>query len=168
MIIPNAGATGALTFQDPATGTPANPFNYIFGNNGLGIVATNSSNELSANDFFDPTAGPGAAVAGTPAANLLSMDFLASPTASGLFGIYAVEGTALTEWTDSNFDTQFFTNVPNGTGTVHIGDVLIPVPEPASIFMLLGPLAVALACLDRRGNRMSGLRNSSANSDSRS
>ncbi len=144
MIIPNAGDTGVLTFQDPATGIAANPANYIFANTGLGIVAANSTNVLSANDFFDPAAGPGAAVPGTPAANLLSLDFHASPAASGLFGIYAVEGTALTQWTDSNFTTQFFTNVPNGTGTVRIGDVLIPVPEPASLWMLLGPLTAAL------------------------
>ena len=38
--------------------------------------------------------------------------------ASGSFGIYAVQGAAFTQWTDSNFTPQFFTNVPDGTDTV--------------------------------------------------
>ena len=137
-IIPNAGATGTLTFQTPATGTPANPPSYIFGPNGLGISATNSVNILNANDFYNPGVGAGVPVPGLPGANLLQETFHASSNASGLFGIYADEGTALTQWTDSNFVTQFFTNVPSGTGRVLIGDVLIPslaVPEPSSLVL---------------------------------
>ena len=37
-IIPITG-TGTLIFNDPATGTPANPPGYVFGANGLGISA---------------------------------------------------------------------------------------------------------------------------------
>ncbi len=144
-ILPDAGATGTLTFQDPSTGTPANPSNYIFDGNGLGIAAVNGANTLSANDFYDPTIGPGATVPGTPGANLLQLDFLASSNASGLFGIYALEGAASTQWTDGNLTTQFFTNVPDGTGMVRIGEVLIPqeVPEPSSL-ILLGLAGAAL------------------------
>jgi len=40
-IVPDTGARGVLTFQDPMTGTAANPSNYIFGGNGFGIAATN-------------------------------------------------------------------------------------------------------------------------------
>jgi hypothetical protein len=145
-ILPDAGATGTLTFQDPATGTPPNPPNYIFGGNGLGIAATNGGSQLSVNDFFDPGIGPGAIVPGSPGANLLQMDFLASSNASGLFGIYALEGLALTQWTDSNATTQFFTNVPDGTGMVRVGDVLIAqsIPEPSSL-VLFGLAGAALA-----------------------
>jgi len=146
-IIPNAGATGTLTFQDPATGTPPNPPNYIFGSNGLGIAATNGGSLLSANDFFNPSVGSGVPVPGSPGANLLQMDFLASSNASGLFGIFAVEGPATTQWTDSKVTTQFFSNVPDGTGTVRIGDVLISqvIPEPTSIELLgLGGAALVL------------------------
>src|SRR6059058_5823129 len=51
VIVPDAGATGNLTFQDEATGTPPNPPNYILGNHGLGIVANNASTQLDADDF---------------------------------------------------------------------------------------------------------------------
>jgi PEP-CTERM motif len=133
-VIADAGATGTLTFQDPAIGTPPNPPSYVFGANGLGIASTNSASQLSANDFFDPGVGPGATVP-APGANLLLMDFLASPGAAGLFGIYAVQGAAFTQWTDGGQTTQFFTNVPDGTGTVRIGEVRA-VPEPSSLVML--------------------------------
>lgn len=147
-IIPESGASGTLTFQDPATGTPPIPPNYIFGSNGLGIAVSNGGSMLSANDFFDPTVGLGAPVPGAPGANLLQIDFQASSNASGLFGIFAVEGGASTQWTDSNLNTQFFTNVPNGTGLVEIGEVLVPqaqsVPEPPSL-ALLGLAGATLA-----------------------
>jgi len=148
-IIPGSGASGTLTFQDPATALPSPPPpNYIFGGNGLGIEVTNGASTLSANDFFDPTVGPGVSVPGSPGANLMQMDFLASLNASGLFGIYAVEGPASTQWLDSDANTQFFTNVPVGTGTVQIGEVLIAhaqsVPEPLSL-LLLGLAGTALA-----------------------
>jgi hypothetical protein len=146
-IVADAGATGTLMFQDPATGTPPNPANYVFGGSGLGILATNGGTQLSANDFFDPSIGPGAPVPGTPGANLLQVDFLASSNASGLFGIYAVEGAAGTQWTDANLNTQLFTNVPDGTGLVRIGEVLVQlsaVPEPSSL-VLLGIAGATLA-----------------------
>jgi hypothetical protein len=149
-IIPNSGASGTLTFEDPATGTPPIPPNYIFGSNGLGIAVTNGGSTLSANDFFDPSVGSGVPVPAAPGANLLQMDFLASSNAFGLFGIFAVEGAASTQWTDSNLNTQLFTNVPDGTSIVQIGEVLVAqvqsVPEPSS-FALLGMAGAVLAGL---------------------
>jgi PEP-CTERM motif len=160
-ILPQGGASGTLTFQDPATGMPPNPPNYIFGANGLGIAATNAGSMLSANDFFDPSVGPGVAVPGTPGANVLQMDFLVSSNASGLFGVYAREGAAATQWTDSNFNTQFFTNVPDGTGMVLIGDVLIlasAVPEPSAIVLLaLGCTALAAWRWRRKRSKRDGI-----------
>ena len=134
-IVPDMGTSGTVSFHTPATGTVANPPNYIFGTNGLGITATNMGTTLSANDFFDPGAGSGATGPGLPGANFLLMTFSASSNASGLFGIYAEEGPANTEWTDPSFSTQYFQNVPNGTGLVRIGDVLVPavVPEPSGL-----------------------------------
>ena len=149
-IIPNFGVSGTLTFHDPASGTAPNPANYIFGGNGLGIASTNGGSTLSANDFFNPSVGPGAPVPGAPGANLLQMDFLASSNASGLFGIYAVEGSGNTQWTDSNSTTQFFTNVPDFTGLVEIGEVLVSssaVPEPSSFWMMLWTFGVGGAAL---------------------
>jgi hypothetical protein len=141
-IIPDMGTTGTLTFQDPAIGTPPNPPSYIFDSSGLGIAATNQGSLLSANDFFDPSIGPGALVPGAPGANLLQVGFLASPSAMGLFGLYAVQGAAFTQWTDDSFTTQFFSDVPDGTGTMRIGEILVtpaapqPVPEPSSLALL--------------------------------
>jgi hypothetical protein len=153
-VIGESGSTGTLTFNDPATGTPSNPSNYVFDGNGLGIVVVNSGSTLTANDFFDPAVGPGVPVPGSPGANLLQMDFQAASNASGLFGVYAVEGAANTQWTDANFTTQFFTNVPDGTDMVKIGEILISqtVPEPSSI-VLLGLGGVALAAWQSRRKR---------------
>lgn len=155
-----AGATGTLSFQTPASGTPLAPSNYVFGANGLGIVAINSGSTLSANDSFDPAAGLGVAIPSAPGANLLELGFLASSNASGLFGIYADEGVATAQWTDSNFTTQLFSNVPDGTGTVLIGEVLVtapgvqPVPEPSSLTLLWmgGTVLGSCNCWRKRKN----------------
>ena len=141
--------------MDPATGTAPIPANYVFGGNGLGIAAINSGSMLTANDFYFNPGGPiGVSVPGSPGANLLQMDFLASSNASGLFGVYALEGPGLTQWSDPNFNTQFFTNVPSGTGMVLIGDVLIQgsVPEPSS-FVMLGLASATLAGWQLRRKR---------------
>jgi hypothetical protein len=159
-IIPDAGARGTVAFQDPATGTSANPSNYIFGVNGLGIAVVNNGSTLSANDFFMGIA-PGVSVPGTPGANLLQMDFLASSNASGLFGIYASEGAALNEWTDGNGNAQLFTNVPDGSGLVLVGSALISgvVPEPTSL-VLLAFGSAALAAWQLRSRRLAWMKRS--------
>ncbi len=150
VVVADAGATGAVTFQDPGAGTfPPPPPSYVFGSDGLGIaVPTNTGTLLSANDF---NVGTGSSVVpAAPGANLLQIDFLATSNASGLFGIYALEGIANTQWTDGDANQQFFTNVPEGTGMVRIGEVLITqsVPEPSSLILLalgLATLAVTRA-----------------------
>jgi hypothetical protein len=139
VIAPEGGAAGTLVFQDPGTGIVTNPANYVFtSGNTAGISVTNSGSQLSANDFdysFEGFSGLGG--------NLLQMDFLASGDASGVFGIYALEGQANSVWTDSNLNTQLFTNVPDGTGMVLIGEVDVTggvpsaVPEPSSLTLLV-------------------------------
>jgi PEP-CTERM motif len=151
-IVADSGATGTLVFQDPATGSPPPPSNYIFDANGLGIsvMNINGGSQLNANDFLDPDAGDGVPVPGAPGANLLQMDFQALSNASGLFGIYTLDGSANTLWNDANGDPQFFTNVPDNTGMVRIGEVLVAssVPEPSSL-VLLAAGTVILAFIRR-------------------
>ena len=144
-IIPDAGASGTLAFKDPSTGAYPNPGNYIFGGDGIGIAGVNSGSTLSASDFFIGI-GPGAVVSGTPGSNLLQMDFQASSNASGLFGIFALDGAALTEWTDGGGNAQLFTDVPDGSGMVRIGEVFVTqsVPEPSTL-LLLGLASAAVA-----------------------
>lgn len=149
-IIPIAGATGTLVFNDPATSTPAHPPGYVFGANGLDLTANNLGTSLGAYDFYDTSVAPGVSVPGSPGASLLQMTFSASSDASGLFGIYAEEGLANTLWTDASFTNQLFTNVPDGTGTVLIGEVQLPVqtgtvPEPSSLALLAFSGATLLA-----------------------
>jgi hypothetical protein len=151
-IVPEAGATGTLTFAGPATGPAAAPPNYIFASsNPLGILASNNGSTLSANDFADPTQVPTA-----PGANLLQMTYLASSDASGLFSINALAGDINTSWTDNespNPQTQFFVNVPNGNGQIPVGEVLVigaAVPEPASAVLLVLGMGGVLAYRIRR------------------
>jgi hypothetical protein len=166
VIVPNASAVGSLSFVNPVTtdfslsqlNYASVPTNYVFGNNGLGIVATNGGTTLSANDFFDPSVGPGATVPGGLGANLLQMDFLASAGASGLFDIYALQGPANTVWVDGNLNQQFFSNVPDGTGMVLLGEVQVnpattATPEPSALVLLgLGCATLVGGCLCRRGS----------------
>lgn len=152
VIAPEAGATGNLLFQNSAM-----PSNYIFDSHNLGIVTSISNNgsQLSANDF---DANFGTVVPGTPGANLLQVDVLASANASGHFGIFAVPGLANTVWTDSTFTTQLFSNVPASGPNVLIGDVLVQpsssaVPEPSSmtLFALGGVLTMGWRWRGKRG-----------------
>jgi hypothetical protein len=137
-IAPMSGATGTVTFNSPGTtDTAPAPGGYIF-SNGDPIFATNAATELSANGFNLDPAGI------TVGNNLLSVDFQASSTASGYFGVYALQGQANTVWADPNLTTQFFTNVFDGTDRVLIGEVFVnasggqPVatPEPSSLGLL--------------------------------
>jgi hypothetical protein len=145
-----------VTFLTPATGTVAAPPDYIFGGAGLGIVATNSGDQLSANDFYDPSVGSGAPGKASPGAALLRLTFSASTDAAGRFGIFAVRGADSTQWTASSPTTRCFGNVPNGSGLVRIGDILVPssvVPEPSSFALAATALIVVLSAVPLRPRR---------------
>ncbi len=171
-IAPIAGS-GSLTFQDPATGSPVNPPNYIFGNgalaNNVGITVTNGGTTLSANDFyFDASSLTSGAVVGLTPKNLLQLDFSATAGTSGTFGIYAVPGgavgdpsnPALTYWTDSTPTDQEFANVPGGPrepnvliGVVDV-NIVSTIPEPSSVALLLLGSGLLAGCYRRRRNRV--------------
>lgn len=143
VLIPDAGATGTLSFNAPATGTAPNPPSYVFGSSGSGISVTTTASQLDANDIHT---GGGVQVPASPGANLLSVGFGASGTANGTWGVYAVRGAATTVWTDNAAvpQTRFFDNVPSGSGNVRIADVQVQaVPEPTSLMVV----AVAAAGL---------------------
>jgi hypothetical protein len=81
------GRRGRRAFRATSlTGLP-NPTNYVVGSNGLGISVISTGSALIASDFFNPSVGLGAPVPGSPGADLLQMDFLASSNASGVFGV---------------------------------------------------------------------------------
>jgi hypothetical protein len=141
-IVPDGGATGTLTFNNPPTGPAPNPPNYVFDSHGVGITSTNSGNQLDlANDNNDILLNPlGTTLPTSQLFNLLEVDFLASATASGLFGVYAIPGAFTTVWTDGAFTSQDFSNVPQGGGDVRIGEVnataITSVPEPSTLTLL--------------------------------
>ena len=162
-IVPITG-TGTLVFNDPATSSVSNPLGYVFGTNGLGPFPTNSGTGLLDYDFYNTSVAAGVIVPGAPGASLLQMTFSASSDASGLFGVYAEEGLANTLWTDTGSINQLFTNVPDGTGTVLLGEVQLPdqtgaVPEPSTLG-LLTLSGVALLAWQVRGQRRSAVTSS--------
>jgi hypothetical protein len=144
VIVPDAGTTGSLAFANPTTGgnSPLPP-GYVFPGSFTGLSVTNNGTTLKANDFDSVAAGTQVPTA--LGALLLQPTFSASPAASGLFGVYAVEGSNATEWTDaaSTPMTHFFSNVPSGTGMVRIADIQVSaVPEPGT-WVLTSLVAVA-------------------------
>lgn len=166
VIIADVGSTGGLTFQTPGIGnsTPPNPPSYIFGNHGAGISATVGSGgtQLDANDFDNNL---GTSISGS--ANLLQVSFTATSSASGVFGIYAVRGSARTLWDDglSTNNPQFFSNVPNGSGTVRIGEVSVqttgpvtPAPAPSGLTLIILGVITLIACSAFNSSTRSTLR----------
>ena len=151
-IVPNNGTVGTVTSRPrPPERRPTPPI--TSSHEWTGHLGHELGKPAERNDFFNPSVGTGTTTPAT-GANLLQLNFSASATASGLFGVYAVEGAAYTQWTDSQFNTQFFSNVPSGTSTVEIGQILVPaaVPEPSPLVLsVIGALAVlGHALLHRR------------------
>lgn len=150
MIVPDAGSTGTVTFASPPTGSPAHPPNYIFAQSFVGINVTNAGNLLRAFDDDNDVNGTPVPQAG---ASLLQLSFASSPTANGTFGVFAQEGQSNTGWTNQAGVTQFFGNVPNGTGSIRIAEVSVTgVPEPGTL-VLTGLAGLAVAARRRRQNQ---------------
>ncbi len=148
LIVADAGAVGSVTFNSPLTGPASNPANYIFqSTTSFGIAATNSGVGMLAFDFEFPLgAGIEVPVAG---ANLLDVNFLATPGAAGTFGIFALGDPGQTEWTDALFGAREYINVPNGAGLrTRIGQITV-IPEPCGGLGLAGLLGIAW-CFRRR------------------
>jgi hypothetical protein len=142
VIQPEAGATGTVTFQNPPPGTtsPPNPPNYIFDGNGSGIHAANTAGLTLEADDTDKNFPAGVTVPTAPPANLLGVQFLASPDASGLFDVVATANGSLTLWLDDTGSPRDFANAPAGADFV-IGVVRVPpsgptVPEPSALALL--------------------------------
>ena len=70
--------------------------------------------------------------------------YLASADALGKFDVFALQGQANTIWTDNTFQTRFFTNVPDGTDMVKIGEVDVT-PEPTSLALFALGFGVLVA-----------------------
>ncbi len=141
IILPEAGATGTVTFATPPSGSAPEPPNYVLDGVNFGIATVNGGDELLAFDFIDPFSGSdGVQVPVDPGALLLLVELLASNDAEGEFGVYAVPGRGFTEWTDANPLIQRilpFENVPDGPEPVLIGSVSVRIPEPASFALMV-------------------------------
>ena len=144
-IIPNGVTTGTLSVATPTTSaTSPEPPSYVFAatpNQGLSVQNPGPSGiELFFSDINNPFTG---GVDVTAAVDLVAIAFTASSDASGLFDIVARRGTTL--WTDAQTPTQmsqFFSNVPNGSGGVVIGQVLVSAIPEAGAFATVGLVAL--------------------------
>ncbi len=93
-VVPDAGATGAVTFNNPSGSTPADPPNYVFAD-GVGIFAARSAGNtvLDANDFD-------IAAASTPSPTLPVRTSRSTsprpPTPKRTFALFAVADAAAT------------------------------------------------------------------------
>jgi hypothetical protein len=59
------------------------------------------------------------------------VNFLASASVGGTFAVYAGRGTKNTLFTNGSSTDRYFTNFPIRSATVQIGEIFVPVPEPA-------------------------------------
>jgi hypothetical protein len=164
-IVPEGGASGTVTFADPAGPPAPNPPNYIFTDGsvyGAIQVTSNTGTTLGAEDLdlslLTNTGPPYGVAVPTSGANLLQVDFNTSG-ASGFFDVFATLPLNQTLWDDSATDGQNFTNF-TGT-TLLIGQIDVTpsstsvTPEPASLtLLLLGASGVGAVAWRRR----SGLR----------
>lgn len=155
-IVPLAGSSGTLQFNDAMF-----PSDYIFGSPGLAFTTSISDSDLVVR-ALDGTF-PGVAVPEAPGANLVAIDFAASPSARGLFGIVAdaldIGGVPENTFWVNGRDPPVgpapvaFRNVPVGAGAVEIGRVLVnPIPEPLSMFAwcVLGSIGFLGYCCRRK------------------
>lgn len=145
-IVPEAGATGSLSFVSPVVPTASEPPNYLLdGINSTIIVSENLGNSLLAFDF---SLTGGRQVPIEPGANLLQIELQSSSDASGTFGIYALGGQGESEWSDATPlpigpSVRQFANLP--TGQILLGTVNVDVPEPSSF--LLFAVSIFVICL---------------------
>ena len=154
-IAPIGVTTGSMTFTGPTTSNnsplPTGRPPYVFPERSPACASLMAGSTLTAKDFDSVAAGT--QVPAGAGATLLQLLVSAPAGTTGLFGVYAVQGSGNTQWTDAATPTQqtrFFQNVPNGTGTVQIGEVLIgPVPEPGTL-ALTGLGCVGMAAWRRR------------------
>lgn len=148
-IVPQATASGTLTFATPFTGSGlAEPTNYVFSAvDHFGLDADNSGTELFLFDLVLLTSGVD--IPTSPGNSIALITFLASADAQGLFEIVAIPGVANSGWTNDFFSGQQFANVPFMGGPVVIGQVWV-VPEPSCL--TAGSLCL-LGCLQLRRRR---------------
>ena len=69
-----------------------------------------------------------------PGAGLLDMTFVASPSALGTFGLFAVGGVGNSEWSDNTPGSPMareFTNITTGGAHTRIGQINV-VPNPTA------------------------------------
>jgi hypothetical protein len=141
-IVPQAGATGTLSFNNSNTGIKY-PANNVLADPSPNVARNPSSGSVTQIQL-DGVDDSGNNVVPASGTNLVALSFN-SAGASGDFTLQAVQNGGSTDWTDSLANGTAYGNAGNGA-TIVLGTIHVPsaAPEPASLMLgALSALGVA-------------------------
>jgi len=130
-IVPGAGATGSLRFNEATL-----PTSYLLDGRSGGLVPSFSGPSATISVIGDTDSLFTGVTVPSSGKNLLHVDFDALPGTSGLFYVKAVPDLFNgSNWYSSDFNARDYANVPFGGGSVTLGSINV-VPEPSTIALL--------------------------------
>jgi hypothetical protein len=145
LAIQPVSGTGTLQFNSASL--PAGAL-YLMNGNSSGLGGSVSDSSVIA--FAGVPNAPFGVVVPASGKFLLDLNFKTPDNAAGVFALVAQSGLGVTGWSDTEGQDREFTNIPfDGSGPVVLGYINV-VPEPSSILILAGGLAVVVGVGARR------------------